>query len=49
MEPLNALERARQGMQFIAVGSDLRMMTQQAQATLEVLQPRGEKKDVARY
>jgi len=49
MEPLNALERARQGMQFIAVGSDLRMMTQEAQRTLEVLRPQGERKDVARY
>ena len=36
-------------MQFIAVGSDLRMMTQKAQETLDVLQPQGEKKDVARY
>jgi 4-hydroxy-2-oxoheptanedioate aldolase len=49
MDPQNALERARQGMQFIAVGSDLRMMTQEAQRTLEVLRPQGEKKDVARY
>ena len=31
-------ERAEQGMQFIAVGSDLRMMTQKAQETLDVLQ-----------
>jgi 4-hydroxy-2-oxoheptanedioate aldolase len=49
MDPQSALERARQGMQFIAVGSDLRMMTQEAQRTLEVLRPAGEKKDVARY
>jgi 4-hydroxy-2-oxoheptanedioate aldolase len=49
MDPQNALERARQGMQFVAVGSDLRMMTQEAQRTLEVLRPQGEKKDVARY
>ena len=43
MDPQNALERARQGMQFIAVGSDLRMLTQEAQRTLEVLRPQGEK------
>jgi 4-hydroxy-2-oxoheptanedioate aldolase len=49
MDPKNALERAAQGMQFIAVGSDLRMMTQEAQRTLEVLRPTTEKKDVARY
>jgi len=36
-------------MQFIAVGSDLRMMTQKAQETLDVLRPAGEKKDIARY
>src|SRR4029078_12823227 len=49
MDPKSALERAQQGMQFIAVGSDLRMMSQQAQATLDVLRPAGEKKDIARY
>src|SRR5262245_51067982 len=49
MDPKSALERAAQGMQFIAVGSDLRMMTQKAQETLDVLRPSGEKKDIARY
>ncbi|MEX2173016.1 MAG: aldolase/citrate lyase family protein [Pirellulaceae bacterium] len=49
MDPKNALERAAQGMQFIAVGSDLRMMTQEAQWTLEVLRPQKEQKDVVRY
>ena len=36
-------------MQFLAVGSDLRMMTQKAQETIEVLKPQRERKDVARY
>lgn len=39
MDPQSALKRAAQGMQFIAVGSDLRFMTQQAQATLKALNP----------
>src|SRR5918995_3205088 len=49
MEPKNALERAEQGMQFIAVGSDLRMMSQQAQQVIDTLHPDGAKKDVVRY
>jgi 4-hydroxy-2-oxoheptanedioate aldolase len=49
MDPKSALERAAQGMQFIAVGSDLRMMTQMAQETMQALRPAAEKKDVARY
>ena len=49
MDPKSALERAAQGMQFIAVGSDLRMLTQKAQETIEVLRPSAERKDVARY
>lgn len=50
MDPQSALERATQGMQFIAVGSDLRMLTQSAQQTLLALKPRAEvAKDVARY
>jgi len=48
MDADSAKERAQQGMQFIAVGSDLRMMTVKAQETLETLS--GEKAaDVARY
>jgi hypothetical protein len=36
-------------MQFIAVGSELRMMTVQAQATLRALHPDATDRDVARY
>ena len=39
MDPEDALERAEQGMQFIAIGSDLRMMTQKAQEILDVIRP----------
>src|SRR6185436_3303109 len=39
MNPEAALKRAEQGMQFIAVGSDLRMMTAKAEEFLKVLQP----------
>ena len=49
MDPQNALERARQGMQFLAVGSDLRMLTQKAQETIDILYPDRSKKDIARY
>jgi 4-hydroxy-2-oxoheptanedioate aldolase len=49
MDPQAALERARQGMQFLAVGSELRMMTQLAQETLRVLHPQRSGLDVARY
>jgi hypothetical protein len=36
-------------MQFLAVGSDLRMLTQKAEETLAALYPEREKKDLARY
>ena len=49
MDPATALRRAEQGMQFIAIGSDLRMMTQQAQATVQALRPHEAAKDIARY
>ena len=49
MDPESARSRAEQGMQFIAVGSDLRMMTTKAQETLKALYPEQEDKDVARY
>jgi 4-hydroxy-2-oxoheptanedioate aldolase len=49
MDPQSALERAAQGMQFIAVGSDLRMMTVEAQRTVRALHPEAATKDVARY
>jgi 4-hydroxy-2-oxoheptanedioate aldolase len=49
MDPQSALERAEQGMRFIAVGSELRFMTQKAQEVLEVIRPAAGKKDIARY
>lgn len=44
-----ALARAAQGMQFIAVGSELRMMTSEAQTTIRSLHPEGAARDIARY
>jgi 4-hydroxy-2-oxoheptanedioate aldolase len=49
MDPEAALERAKQGMQFIAVGSDLRMMTQKGQEIIRRLRPDLSDKDLARY
>ncbi|GAG23911.1 unnamed protein product, partial [marine sediment metagenome] len=40
VDPPSALERAEQGMQFIAIGSDLRMMTVEAQRIVETIRPR---------
>jgi 4-hydroxy-2-oxoheptanedioate aldolase len=49
MNPTAALERANQGMQFIAVASDLRLMTDRAQEVLKMLRPNEEQKDLVRY
>ena len=49
MDAPSALQRAEQGMQFLAVGSDLRMMTQQAQGIVQAVLPDLTAKDVARY
>jgi len=50
LDPAAALARAKQGMQFLAVGSDLRMLTQKAQETLHALRPQqGGQQDAARY
>ena len=49
MDPQSALDRAKQGMQFLAVGSDLRMMTLKAHETISALHPKGAAKDLARY
>ena len=49
MDPQSALDRAEQGMQFLAVGSELRMMLASAQEYLKALHPEQEAKDVARY
>jgi 4-hydroxy-2-oxoheptanedioate aldolase len=48
MSPDAALKRAAQCMQFLAIGSELRMMTQEAQAILKTLGGTAGK-DVARY
>jgi 4-hydroxy-2-oxoheptanedioate aldolase len=44
-----ARRRVEQGMQFIAVGSDLRLMTQKAQEMLGELYPDGRSKQVVQY
>ena len=49
MSPESALERARQGMQFIAVASDLKMLNTSAQDYISVLRPGEAGKDLARY
>jgi 4-hydroxy-2-oxoheptanedioate aldolase len=45
----DALRRASEGWQFIAIGSELRMMLSSAQDIVKKLRPQGETKDVARY
>lgn len=47
--PEEALRRAGDGWQFIAIGSELRMMTQAAQEVVKKLKPQGAAADVARY
>ena len=47
--PEDALRRAAEGWQFIAIGSELRMMMASAQDIVKKLRPQGEAKDVARY
>ena len=49
MDPQSARQRAEQGMQFLAVGSDLRLMTQQAEAALDILFPEAKRRAVVRY
>lgn len=49
MDPHSALERARQGMQFIAVASDLRMLAVTNQQFVSTLWPKEAGKDLARY
>jgi 4-hydroxy-2-oxoheptanedioate aldolase len=48
MDPQTALRRAEQGMQFIAVGSELRMLTEKAAETLKALGV-GERKELVKY
>ncbi len=49
MDAPSGLMRAEQGMQFLAIGSELRLMTVAAQETLEALHPEKAAEDVARY
>lgn len=49
MDVANAKRRAEQGMQFIAVASELRLMTEKAQEVLAQLHPEGEESGVSGY
>jgi len=49
MDPQSALKRAGQGMQFLAVASDLRMLNATSQQFLATLRPEESGKDLARY
>ena len=49
MDAEDARRRAAQGMQFLAIGSDLRFMTLGAQEALTVVRPEQGAEDVARY
>lgn len=49
MDAESALKRAKQGMQFLAIGSDLRMMTLKAGEILDQVMPGRVVRDVARY
>ena len=49
MDPESALQRAEQGMQFIAVESDLKFLTSQATAALKTVYPDHDAGDVVRY
>ena len=49
MDPKAAIQRAEQGMQFLAVGSDLRFMSHRAQEVVKAVMPEGKVKEVARY
>jgi hypothetical protein len=49
MDPKAALARAEQGMQFIAIGSELRFMTQRALEVIRAVRPDLGDRDLARY
>lgn len=49
MDPHSALERAKQGMQFIAVASDLKMLSDSARDYVKTIWPDEADKDLARY
>jgi 4-hydroxy-2-oxoheptanedioate aldolase len=48
MDPKTALRRAEEGMQFIAIGSELRMMTEKASETLKAV-GLGDRKELVKY
>ncbi len=48
MDPETAMRRAEQGMQFIAIGSELRMMTEKAAETLKAI-GQGDRKELVKY
>jgi 2-keto-3-deoxy-L-rhamnonate aldolase RhmA len=49
MDPASALARAAEGMQFIAVASDLRMLTACAQDFVATIWPDRSDKEISRY
>jgi 4-hydroxy-2-oxoheptanedioate aldolase len=49
MDPQSALMRAQQVMQFIAIASELRMMTQCAAEIIRAIHPEGAKKELVKY
>jgi 4-hydroxy-2-oxoheptanedioate aldolase len=49
MDPKTALMRAEQGMQFIAIASELRMMTERAAEIIRAVRPEGAKKELVKY
>jgi len=49
MDPQTALRRAEQGMQFIAIGSELRMMTERATEILRAISPDGPAREFVKY
>jgi 4-hydroxy-2-oxoheptanedioate aldolase len=49
MDPKSALQRAEQGMRFIAVGSELRFMVQKAQEVLDVVLPNRVRQEIVKY
>lgn len=49
MEPEEALRRAEQGMQFLAIGSDLRMLSRKAGEILKAIHPERAREGLARY
>ena len=49
LDPQDALRRVEQGMQFIAIGSDLKMLTTAAQDVVDAIRPEKRGRDLARY